>query len=95
MRLSEATPEKLQELFELIINEKLQHDFSYYWNSQEEFYYDIRECAKQEGYDGDLDNYDAMYWYFKGKNNTPAQQPKQQEEQPKQEEPPKHEEKPL
>ena len=45
MRLSEATPEKLQELFELIINEKLQHDFSYYWNSQEEFYYDITQAA--------------------------------------------------
>ena len=77
MKLIEIENQKLYELFELIINEKLQHDFDYYWISKEDCIRDIIDFAQQEGYDGDMDNYDAIYWYFKGKRDKekPKEEP--------------------
>ena len=88
MKLSEIDNQKLFQLFELIINEKLAHDFNHYWTSKEDCIRDIIDFAQQEGYNGDMDNYDAIYWFFKGKRNNSTQEEHQNEpkEQPKKDE---------
>ena len=67
MKLIEATYEQLHELMELIINEKIKGTFEQNWVSKEHCIADIHFEVGLKGYDGDIDNYDAIYWYFTGK----------------------------
>ena len=70
MKLIEATYEQLCKLMELMINDKFPRDPHELWENNEELIIDIQnQLYFDKGYDGDKDNYDAIYWYFKGKNN--------------------------
>ena len=68
MKLLESTYEKLCEITELIINWKFSSDPHEIWETNEELIADIKMQEQFNKYDGDIDNYDTIYWYFKGIN---------------------------